>query len=61
MDTRPTSEQERTDTFRRAQLSQLERQTELLTSIHRWVTLGFGVVLLALLLLIYLVFVIAIG
>ncbi|SFP60476.1 hypothetical protein SAMN05660464_3649 [Geodermatophilus dictyosporus] len=61
MDTRPTSEQERTDTFRRAQLSQLERQTELLTSIHRWVTLGFGFVLLALLLVIYLVFVIAIG
>ncbi|PRY51282.1 hypothetical protein LY71_102348 [Geodermatophilus tzadiensis] len=61
MDTRPTSEQERTDTFRRAQLSQLERQTELLTSIHRWVTLGFGVVVLALLLVVYLLVVLAMG
>ena len=61
MDTRPTSEQERTDAFRRAQLSQLERQTELLTSIHRWVTLGFGVVVLGLLLVVYLLVVLAMG
>ena len=61
MDTRPTSEQERTDTFRRAQLSQLERQTELLPSIHRWVTLGFGVVVLGLLLVVYLLVVLAMG
>ena len=61
MDPRPLSEQERAEAFRQAQLSHLDRQTELLTSIHRWVTLGFGSVLLALLLVVYLVCVVAIG
>ena len=61
MDPRPLTEQDRTEAFRQARLSHLDRQTELLTSIHRWVTLGFGSVLLALLLLVYLTFVVAIG